>query len=127
MWALRGLVTYRKVDVLVAVLEVDGSRSIKIKKGPETGKTVSVVTATLGADDGIICRLTAWRDVADAWSGVAAATAVKEGDIVSIKSESIPPYLEKLTFIASCSRRPCNLEAKQRSFSDGVNQAKVKS
>ncbi|KAH9949027.1 hypothetical protein B0H21DRAFT_165475 [Amylocystis lapponica] len=75
----------QKVTVLVAVLEVDGPDSIRIKKGPEAGKEVALLKLILGAEDGVVCKLTAWREVAETWGGACfdtASSGVKRGDIV---------------------------------------------
>ncbi|KZV71959.1 hypothetical protein PENSPDRAFT_751338 [Peniophora sp. CONT] len=84
--SLRGVTVPRKINVLLAVFEVEGPTSIKVKKGPDAGKEVSVLNLTLGDDDGIVCRLTAWREVADTWGGLTSATGVKRGDIVSLEN-----------------------------------------
>lgn len=74
----------QKVNVLLAILEVDGPDTIRIKKGPEAGKDVSILKMILGDEDGNICKLTAWRDVAEVWGGAWEAPAVKRGDVVFI-------------------------------------------
>ena len=83
----RGVIVPRKINVLLAVFEVEGPSGIKVKKGADAGREISVLNLTLGDDDGIVCRLTAWREVADTWGGVMGATGVKRGDIVSLESE----------------------------------------
>ncbi|KAH8107676.1 hypothetical protein BXZ70DRAFT_997404 [Cristinia sonorae] len=78
-----------KVVVLVAVLEVDGPDSILLKKGVDAGKNVSILKLIVGDEDGAICRLTAWREVADAWGGSYSETSaprVKRGDIVLLEN-----------------------------------------
>ncbi|VDB83328.1 unnamed protein product [Peniophora sp. CBMAI 1063] len=84
--SLRGATIPKKVNVLVAVFEVDGPSSIKVKKGVDAGKEVSVLNLTLGDDEGVVCRLTAWREVAETWGGLSSATGVKRGDIVSLEN-----------------------------------------
>lgn len=85
--SLRGAIVPRKINVLLAVFEVEGPSNIKVKKGADAGKEVSVLNLTLGDDDGVVCRLTAWREVADTWGGLTGATGVKRGDIVSLESQ----------------------------------------
>ncbi|KAG2337242.1 hypothetical protein BDR05DRAFT_970458, partial [Suillus weaverae] len=68
----------RKVNILLATLEVEGPDTVLVKKGPDAGKEVSVLKMILGDEDGSLCKLTAWRDVADAWG----ALGVKRGDII---------------------------------------------
>ncbi|TCD61378.1 hypothetical protein EIP91_008532 [Steccherinum ochraceum] len=78
-----------KVSVLAAVLEVDGPDTIRIKKGVDAGKEVSLLKLILGDEDGAVCKLTAWREVAEAWGGSYAtlsAPAVKRGDIVLLEN-----------------------------------------
>jgi hypothetical protein len=78
----------RKVTVLLAALEVEGPDIIRIKKGADAGKEVSLLKMILGDEDGSVCKLTAWRQVAEVWGGEGDATALKRGDIVFIDSTS---------------------------------------
>lgn len=78
----------RKVCVLMAVLEVDGPDVIKIGKGTETGKEIGMFKMILGDEDGAVCKLTAWREVADVWSGVAGEPGIKRGDVVYLENVS---------------------------------------
>lgn len=71
----------RKVNVLLATLEVEGPDRVSVKKGPDAGKEVSVLRMILGDEDGSVCKLTAWREVADAWG----ALGVKRGDIIYLE------------------------------------------
>lgn len=75
-----------KVNLLLAVLEVDGPDTIKIKTGTDAGKDVCILKMILGDEEGEVCKLTAWRDVAEEWSGCGNAVGVKMGDIVYIES-----------------------------------------
>jgi hypothetical protein len=79
----------RKVNALLATLEVEGPDTVHVKKGPDAGKEVSVLKMILGDEDGSVCKLTAWREVADAWG----ALGVKRGDII---------YLERMCAIELC-------------------------
>ncbi|KAF8079307.1 hypothetical protein FPV67DRAFT_109872 [Lyophyllum atratum] len=76
----------RKVTVLLAALEVEGPDTIRIKKGAEAGKEISVLALILGDEEGAVCKLTAWREVADAWGGAGDAVGVKRGDILLIEN-----------------------------------------
>ncbi|KAG2135183.1 uncharacterized protein EDB93DRAFT_1242573 [Suillus bovinus] len=51
----------RKVNILLATLEVEGPDTVRVKKGPDAGKEVSVLKMILGDEDGSVCKLTAWR------------------------------------------------------------------
>ena len=75
----------RKINVLVATLEVEGPDTITIKKGRDAGKQVSILKLILGDDLGNIAKLTAWREVADAWGGNTSSAAVKRGDIIYLQ------------------------------------------
>jgi hypothetical protein len=76
-----------KVNVLMAVLEVDGPNTITIKKGRETGKQVSLLKMILGEEDGNVCKLTAWREVAELWgNGNDNQPPIRRGDVVWFQS-----------------------------------------
>ncbi|KAF7972297.1 hypothetical protein HWV62_18464 [Athelia sp. TMB] len=84
--SLRSRGTGQKVSVLLATLEVEGSDTIRIKQGKDAGYEVSLLKMILGDEDGNVCKLTAWREIADAWGGNGAMPGVKRGDIVYIES-----------------------------------------
>ncbi|KAI0318914.1 hypothetical protein OF83DRAFT_1170678 [Amylostereum chailletii] len=85
---LRGTKGSRKISALLAVLEVDGPDRIKLKKGPEAGKEIYVLNMILGDEEDVVCKLTAWRDVAETWGGEGEATGVKRGDVVYFENVS---------------------------------------
>lgn len=74
----------RKVNLLLAVLEVEGPDTITLKKGRDAGKETSVLRMILG-DETNISKLTAWGSTAETWAGDS-ATMVKRGDIICIES-----------------------------------------
>jgi len=76
----------KKVDMLLAVLEVEGPDTIRIKKGANAGNQVSIFKMVLSDDEGTVCKLTAWREIADEWGGNGKGEAAKRGDIVHIES-----------------------------------------
>ena len=78
-----------KVNVLLVVLEMEGPDTIRIKKGPEAGKEISILKMILGDEEGIACKLTAWREVAEEWGGSGKTVAAKRGDIVHIESKRL--------------------------------------
>ncbi|KAG1725704.1 uncharacterized protein EDB91DRAFT_1265431 [Suillus paluster] len=93
----------RKVNILLATLEVEGPDIVHVKKGPDAGKEVSVLKMILGDEDGSVCKLTAWRDVADAWG----VLGVKRGDIIYL--QNLTPSCEpgsSITFTASPYNKP---------------------
>jgi len=80
----------RKVNMLLAVLEVEGPDTIRIKKGADSGREVAVLKLILGDEEGCICKLTAWREVAETWGGVGDGVGVKRGDVLYVESMYIP-------------------------------------
>jgi hypothetical protein len=84
--SLSSLKGSRKVNVLLAALEVEGPDTIRIKKGVDAGKEVSLLKMILGDEDGNVCKLTAWREVAESWGGAGLAPGAKRGDIILISS-----------------------------------------
>lgn len=80
----------RKVSVLLAALEVEGPDTIRIKKGVDMGKEVTILKMILGDEDGNVCKLTAWREVAESWGGLKEDPIVKRGDVLLIESKSSP-------------------------------------
>lgn len=86
----------RKMNLLLAVLEVDGPDTIRVKKGPYAGREVSILKLILGDEDGAICKLTAWREVADSWGGSLpelSSPRLKRGDVAFFENilKSFPP------------------------------------
>ncbi|KAJ7476975.1 hypothetical protein B0H11DRAFT_2031462 [Mycena galericulata] len=72
----------KKVSLLLAVLEVDGPDSFHFKKGKDAGKESFVLKMILGDEDGNVCKLTAWREVAQDWGGSGQEVGAKRGDIL---------------------------------------------
>lgn len=82
-----GLAT-TKLNVLAAVLEVEGPDNIRVKKGFDAGKDVSLLKLIIADEDGAVCKLTAWREVAESWGGsLTTDDAVKRGDIALFESK----------------------------------------
>ena len=79
----------RKVNVLLAALEVQGPDTVRVKKGADAGQEVSILKLILGDDQGSVSKLTAWRDTADAWGGFGASPGVTRGDILYFESTSL--------------------------------------
>lgn len=80
----------RKVNLLLAILEVDGPETITIKNGKDAGKKIGLLKLILGDQEGSVCKLTAWREVADEWGGVGQGLGCKRGDVAHLESESPP-------------------------------------
>ncbi|KAK0484033.1 hypothetical protein IW261DRAFT_1550230 [Armillaria novae-zelandiae] len=72
----------RKMNFLLVALEVDGPDTIRTKKGAE----ISLLKMILGDDEGNMCKLTAWREVADVWGGMTGSVRVKRGDVVFLEN-----------------------------------------
>lgn len=83
---------YSKASVLAAVLEIEGPDVIHIKKGLDAGKEVSLLKMILGDDEGSVCKLTAWREIAECW-GAEDASGIKRGDVVFLESRA--PSVQK--------------------------------
>jgi hypothetical protein len=79
--------TSRQVSVLLAVLEVEGPDTIRIKRGPDQGKEVSILRLLCGDDGNEVAKVMAWREVADEWGGNNASSGVKRGDIIFMESK----------------------------------------
>jgi len=84
----------RKFSVLLVALEVEGPDSIRTKKGVHAGEEVSILKMILGDVDGQVCKLTAWREIAETWGGAGDSPAVKRGDVVWIESALLPPIVQ---------------------------------
>ncbi|KAF9268601.1 hypothetical protein L218DRAFT_977130 [Marasmius fiardii PR-910] len=96
-----------KVNLLLAILEVEGPDTILLKKGADAGKEISIMKMILGEETGCVCKLTAWREVAEAWGGADGAVAVKRGDVVLIQNvtatyePSVSPTLTASPYLKS--------------------------
>ncbi|KAF7301063.1 hypothetical protein MIND_00670200 [Mycena indigotica] len=71
-----------KVSMLLAVLEVDGPDTFRFKKGKDAGKESFVLKMILGDEEGNVCKLTAWREVAEDWGGCGSDIGAKRGDVL---------------------------------------------
>ncbi|KAH6911075.1 hypothetical protein BKA70DRAFT_1370826 [Coprinopsis sp. MPI-PUGE-AT-0042] len=74
------------VNLLLAVLEVEGPDFIRIKKGADAGKEVGILKLIMGDEGGNVCKLTAWRDTAEEWGGLKDEDGIKRGDIIHIEN-----------------------------------------
>ena len=81
-----------KVNVLAAILEVEGPDTIRVKKGRDAGKELSMLKLIIADEDGAVCRIVAWSSVAEQWGGcLATEDGVKRGDVVLFQSGP-PPF-----------------------------------
>lgn len=77
------------VNVLMAVLEVEGPDAVTIRKGRDAGNQASILKMILGDEDGNVLKLTAWRDVAEMWGiGTDTQPPIRRGDVVLFQSLS---------------------------------------
>ena len=77
------------VNVLMAVLEVEGPDAVTIRKGREAGNQASILKMILGDEDGNVLKLTAWRDIAEVWGiGTDTQPPIRRGDVVLFQSLS---------------------------------------
>ena len=90
-----------KTCLLLAVLEVEGPDEVTVRRGPDAGHVVSVLRLIVGDEASTIRKLTAWREVAEAWGGATQdAVGIRNGDVVYFESTSLGwPY----HFIITCS------------------------
>jgi hypothetical protein len=71
-----------KASLLVGLLDVDGPDKVRIRKGPDAGKEISLLKLVLGSPDSTVCKLTVWRELADAWGG-----SLRRGDVVLLQGQ----------------------------------------
>lgn len=72
--------------MLLAILEVEGPYTVSIKTGRDAGTSVSVLRMIAGDAVGQMCKVTAWRKVAEDWGGENSAQGVQRGDVTLLKS-----------------------------------------
>lgn len=89
----------RKVNMLLAALEVQGPDSVRAKKGSDAGQQVSILKLILGDDQGSVCKMTAWRDTADAWAGLGPSPGLKRGDILYFESTLSFPCVVSISHV----------------------------
>jgi hypothetical protein len=81
-----------KTCLLLAVLEVDGPDEVTVRRGPDAGSVVSVLRLIVGDEVSTIRKLTAWREVAEAWGGATQdAVGIRCGDVVYFESTPLRP------------------------------------
>ena len=79
-----------KACLLLAVLEVEGPDEVTVRRGPDAGHVVSVLRLIVGDESSTIRKLTAWREVAEAWGGATQdAVGIRSGDVVYFESTSL--------------------------------------
>ncbi|KAH8984018.1 hypothetical protein EDB92DRAFT_1936585 [Lactarius akahatsu] len=83
------------VCLLLTVLEVDGPDGVTVRRGPDTGRAISVLRLILGDETSTICKLTAWREIAETWGGATQAVGMRRGDVVyfETRDDGVAPTL----------------------------------
>ncbi|KAI9509583.1 hypothetical protein F5148DRAFT_1012086 [Russula earlei] len=77
-----------KTCLLLAVLEVDGPDEVTVRRGPDTGHSISVLRLIVSDEASTIRKLTAWREIAETWGGaMQEAVGIRRGDVVYFESE----------------------------------------
>ncbi|KAG8805418.1 hypothetical protein FRC17_005527 [Serendipita sp. 399] len=66
-----------KISVLVGILDLDGPNYVRLKQGVDVGKEVALLKLVLMDGNGVVVKLTVWRDLADTWGD-----QLKKGDVV---------------------------------------------
>ncbi|KAI0784060.1 hypothetical protein C8Q75DRAFT_781169 [Abortiporus biennis] len=88
----------RKFSILAAILEIEGPESITIKKSynpSEIGKQITLLKLIVGDEEGGVCKLTVWREVAETWGGIGGdheTPALKRGDVVLFQNLSLSAH-----------------------------------
>lgn len=77
-----------RIALLLGILEVDGPSYVKSKAPPHTEMALLKIVA--GSEDGSLCKIVAWRETAEIWSGDYQDRALKRGDIVLFESANYP-------------------------------------
>lgn len=83
----------KKISALLATLEAEGPDRLTLRKGVDSGKEIYVFKMVLGDENGSVCKLTAWREVAEIWGGVGQEIGIKRGDIVYLESTSVTLHI----------------------------------
>ncbi|CEL51762.1 hypothetical protein RSOLAG1IB_00297 [Rhizoctonia solani AG-1 IB] len=85
-----------KVNLLVAVMDVEGADTITTKAGQET----HLLKLVVGDDEGAAGKISVWGETALEWAGAGKMMGLRRGDIVylsDIQVASVPPDSPTLT------------------------------
>ncbi|KAI9449889.1 hypothetical protein F5148DRAFT_987334 [Russula earlei] len=81
-----------KTCLLLAVLEVDGPDEVTVRRGPDTGHSISVLRLIVSDEASTIRKLTAWREIAETWGGaMQEAVGIRRGDVVYFENVLATP------------------------------------
>jgi hypothetical protein len=81
--AAREMSNSKKISVLAGILDIDGPEYIRIKKGVDAGLEVALLKIMVGDEDGGICKITVWRDLAEEWGQL-----LSRSDVVLFRGET---------------------------------------
>jgi hypothetical protein len=79
---VRGSAGNGKASLLVGLLDVEGPDEVRVRKGPDAGKQISLLKLVLGSPDSTVCKLTVWRELADVWG-----SSLRRGDVVLLQGQ----------------------------------------
>jgi hypothetical protein len=77
----------KKISVLTGILDIAGPDYIRIKKGVDAGLEVALLKIVIGDEDGGICKVTVWRDLAEEWGQL-----LNRSDVVLFRGETDIAY-----------------------------------
>jgi hypothetical protein len=89
----REMYNSRKISVLAGILDIDGPDYVRIKKGADAGLEVALLKIAIGSEDGGICKVTVWRELAEEWGQL-----LNRGDIVLFRGE-IDPIIQSFSVL----------------------------
>jgi hypothetical protein len=73
----------KKISVLAGILDIAGPDYIRIRKGVDAGLEVALLKIVIGDEDGGICKVTVWRDLAEEWGQL-----LNRSDVVLFRGET---------------------------------------
>lgn len=85
-----------KASVLVGLLDVEGPDIVRIKKGVDAGKEISLLKMMIGSPDGTVCKVTVWRELAEIWGD-----SLRRGDVTLLQGS---PYSHKVGWFSFMTR-----------------------
>ncbi|KIJ46320.1 hypothetical protein M422DRAFT_250368 [Sphaerobolus stellatus SS14] len=71
-----------RVALLLGILEVDGPSYVKAKSGLQRDSEMALLKLVAGDEKGSICKIVAWREIAETWGGDRGEPAFRRGDVV---------------------------------------------
>jgi len=81
-----------KVTLLLGVLEVEGPICIRGKTGKGNDSEMALLKVVAGDEKGALCKIVAWRQIAEVWGGDHSEPALRRGDIVLFEGMQYPIF-----------------------------------